>query len=159
MAGDRFSTTESRSKRRSAHSDAPDERAPPAICPGRMFPGDRAQAGQRWPSSTRGDQLPADGALPLLDHQARAPERHSPARSNSSEIGEDLGKEIGVAHGDRVKVSSKRGHIVAKAVVTKRIKALIIDGKKTHQVGLPIHFGSRSHQTGLPDQHPHADGW
>jgi formate dehydrogenase major subunit len=30
---------------------------------------------------------------------------------------------------------------VAKAVVTKRIKALTIDGKKTHQVGLPIHFG------------------
>ncbi len=57
------------------------------------------------------------------------------------EIGEELGKELGVAHGDRVKVSSRRGHIVAKAVVTKRIKALIIDGKKTHQVGLPIHFG------------------
>jgi formate dehydrogenase major subunit len=57
------------------------------------------------------------------------------------EIGEELGKEIGVVHGDRVRVSSKRGYIVAKAVVTKRIKALIIDGKKTHQVGLPIHFG------------------
>ncbi|TYQ21769.1 UNVERIFIED_ORG: formate dehydrogenase (quinone-dependent) catalytic subunit [Zoogloea ramigera] len=57
------------------------------------------------------------------------------------EIGEELGKEIGVVHGDRVRVSSKRGYIVAKAVVTKRIKALVIDGKKTHQVGLPIHFG------------------
>jgi len=57
------------------------------------------------------------------------------------EIGEELGKEIGVVHGDRVRVSSKRGYLVAKAVVTKRIKALVIDGKKTHQVGLPIHFG------------------
>jgi formate dehydrogenase major subunit len=57
------------------------------------------------------------------------------------EIGEELAAEIGVANGAKVKVSSKRGHIFAKAVVTKRIKALTINGKKTHQVGLPIHFG------------------
>lgn len=57
------------------------------------------------------------------------------------EIGEELAAEIGVANGGTVKVSSKRGHIVAKAVVTKRIKALTINGKKTHTVGLPIHFG------------------
>jgi formate dehydrogenase major subunit len=57
------------------------------------------------------------------------------------EIGEELAAEIGVANGAKVKVSSKRGHIFAKAVVTKRIKALTINGKKTHQIGLPIHFG------------------
>ena len=57
------------------------------------------------------------------------------------EIGEDLAREIGVANGGMVKVSSKRGQIFAKAVVTKRIKALSIEGKKTHTVGLPLHFG------------------
>ncbi|KQW93348.1 formate dehydrogenase [Massilia sp. Root418] len=57
------------------------------------------------------------------------------------EIGEDLAGEIGVANGGRVKVSSKRGQIFAKAVVTKRIKALTIEGRKTHTVGLPLHFG------------------
>jgi formate dehydrogenase major subunit len=57
------------------------------------------------------------------------------------EIGEDLASEIGVANGGRVKVSSKRGQIFAKAVVTKRIKALTIEGRKTHTVGLPLHFG------------------
>jgi formate dehydrogenase major subunit len=57
------------------------------------------------------------------------------------EIGEDLAREIGVANGAQVKVSSKRGAIFAKAVVTKRIKALTIEGKKTHTVGLPLHFG------------------
>jgi formate dehydrogenase major subunit len=57
------------------------------------------------------------------------------------EIGEELAAEIGVANGAKVKVSSKRGQIFAKAVVTKRIKALTINGKKTHQIGLPIHFG------------------
>ena len=57
------------------------------------------------------------------------------------EIGEELAKEKGIVAGDRIKVRSNRGFIKAVAVVTKRIKALMIDGKKTHQVGLPIHFG------------------
>ncbi|KVS18350.1 Formate dehydrogenase-O major subunit [Burkholderia multivorans] len=57
------------------------------------------------------------------------------------EIGEDLAKEVGVAHGDRVKVSSKRGYIVAVALVTKRIKPLTVDGKKVQTVGVPLHWG------------------
>jgi formate dehydrogenase major subunit len=57
------------------------------------------------------------------------------------EIGEDLAKEVGVVAGDRVKVSSNRGHIVAVAVVTKRIKPLMIEGKKVQTVGLPLHWG------------------
>lgn len=106
---------------------------------GRMFPGDRAKLGKVA-------EFPHVATSYRLTEHFHYWTKH--ARLNAIlqpeqfvEIGEDLGKEIGVAHGDRVKVSSKRGHIVAKAVVTKRIKALIIDGKKTHQVGLPIHFG------------------
>ncbi|CAB3782898.1 Formate dehydrogenase-O major subunit [Pararobbsia alpina] len=57
------------------------------------------------------------------------------------EIGEDLAKEVGVVAGDRIKVSSKRGHIIAVAVVTKRIKPLMIDGKKVQTVGIPLHWG------------------
>jgi formate dehydrogenase major subunit len=57
------------------------------------------------------------------------------------EIGEELGKEKGIADGDWVKVSSKRGFIKAVAVVTKRIGSLDIDGKRTHTVGLPNHWG------------------
>ena len=57
------------------------------------------------------------------------------------EIGEALGKELGVAAGDRVRVTSNRGHIEAVAVVTKRIRQLDIDGKKVHTVGIPIHWG------------------
>ncbi|MDP5008913.1 MAG: formate dehydrogenase, partial [Glaciimonas sp.] len=57
------------------------------------------------------------------------------------EIGEEHAKEVGVVAGDRVKVSSKRGHIIAKAVVTKRIKPLTIEGKKMFTVGLPLHWG------------------
>ena len=38
-------------------------------------------------------------------------------------------------------VSSKRGYIKAVAVVTKRIKALDVGGKRVHQIGVPIHWG------------------
>jgi formate dehydrogenase major subunit len=57
------------------------------------------------------------------------------------EIGEEHAKEVGVVAGDRVKVSSNRGHIVAVALVTKRIKPLTVEGKKVHTVGLPLHWG------------------
>lgn len=57
------------------------------------------------------------------------------------EIGEALAAEKGIKHGDIVKVSSKRGYIKAVAVVTKRIRALVSDGKPIHTVGIPIHWG------------------
>lgn len=57
------------------------------------------------------------------------------------EIGEALAKELGVVAGDRVQVTSNRGHIKAVAVVTKRIKQLNVDGKTVHTVGIPIHWG------------------
>ena len=57
------------------------------------------------------------------------------------EIGEDLAREKGIAIGDKVRVRSNRGHIVAVAVVTKRIKPLDVNGQKVHHVGIPIHWG------------------
>ena len=57
------------------------------------------------------------------------------------EIGAALADELGIANGSRVKVSSKRGHIEAVAMVTRRIKALKVDGRTVHQVGIPIHWG------------------
>src|SRR2546429_549150 len=57
------------------------------------------------------------------------------------EIGEGLAKELGIASGDRVKVSSNRGFIKAVAVVTKRLRTLPADGKPVHTVGIPIHWG------------------
>jgi formate dehydrogenase major subunit len=57
------------------------------------------------------------------------------------EIGEELAKEKGIKQGDRVKVKSNRGEVVAACVVTKRMKALEVNGKKVHHVGIPIHWG------------------
>ena len=60
------------------------------------------------------------------------------------EIGEAMAKEKGIRHGDLVRVSSPRGHIVCAASVTKRIKPLQCDGKVVHTVGIPIHWGFMS---------------
>jgi formate dehydrogenase major subunit len=57
------------------------------------------------------------------------------------EIGEELAREKGIRAGDRVKVWSSRGFIKAVAVVTKRIKPLLVNGKTVHHVGIPLHWG------------------
>ena len=57
------------------------------------------------------------------------------------EIGETLAKEKGIEQGGWVRVTSKRGVIVCKAFVTKRIRPLMVDGKPTHVIGVPLHWG------------------
>jgi len=57
------------------------------------------------------------------------------------EMSEELAKEKGIKPGDMVKVSSNRGTVKGKAVVTKRLKPLMINGKLVHSVGLPLNFG------------------
>ena len=57
------------------------------------------------------------------------------------EISEQLAAEKNIQKGGWVKVSSNRGSVYAKAVVTKRIKPLICDGKTVHVVGIPLHWG------------------
>ncbi len=59
------------------------------------------------------------------------------------EMGAEMANEMGIRGGERVKVSSARGEYVAKAMVTKRIKPMMIDGKKTYQIGIPFHWGYR----------------
>lgn len=57
------------------------------------------------------------------------------------EISEVMAKELGIANGSRVKVSSNRGYIKAVALVTKRLRPLTIEGKTVYHVGIPIHWG------------------
>ncbi|MGQ7113737.1 molybdopterin dinucleotide binding domain-containing protein, partial [Escherichia sp. TWPC-MK] len=52
-----------------------------------------------------------------------------------------LANKLGIAQGDTVKVSSNRGYIKAKAVVTKRIRTLKANGKDIDTIGIPIHWG------------------
>jgi formate dehydrogenase major subunit len=57
------------------------------------------------------------------------------------EIPEALAQEKSIANGDRVRVSSARGSIEGKAMVTRRIRPMQIAGKTTYQIGFPIHWG------------------
>jgi len=59
------------------------------------------------------------------------------------EIPAELGDELGLRGGEKIKVTSARGQYIAKAMVTRRIKPMMIDGKKTYQIGIPIHWGYR----------------
>jgi formate dehydrogenase major subunit len=59
------------------------------------------------------------------------------------EIPVELAASRGINGGDKVRVTSARGSYVAKAMVTRRIKPMKINGKTTYQIGIPIHWGYR----------------
>ncbi|HEY8132768.1 MAG TPA: molybdopterin dinucleotide binding domain-containing protein, partial [Thermoanaerobaculia bacterium] len=65
-----------------------------------------------------------------------------------AEISPELAAEIEVRNGEWVTVSTARGAIQARALVTTRIPSLDIDGRRVHQVGLPYHWGYRGLVTG-----------
>lgn len=57
------------------------------------------------------------------------------------EIGETLAEKKGIKAGDMVKVSSYRGYIKAKAVVTKRVRTLDVMGESLDTIGIPCVWG------------------
>ena len=70
------------------------------------------------------------------------------------EIPAQLADRMGLSGGEQVRVTSARGQYVGRAMVTKRIKPMMIDGKETYQIGIPIHWGYRGikedkHETAL----------
>jgi formate dehydrogenase major subunit len=57
------------------------------------------------------------------------------------EIPVQLAEEKGIANGDRVRVTSARGSLEGRAMVTRRIKPMQVAGRTTYQIGFPIHWG------------------
>jgi formate dehydrogenase major subunit len=57
------------------------------------------------------------------------------------ELSPELAKEKGIQNLDFVRISTPRGSIRAKALVTRRMRPLTIAGKVLHHVGLPWHWG------------------
>ena len=64
------------------------------------------------------------------------------------ELSPELAHAARIRPGARVRIVTARGHIEAHALVTPRIRPLIIDGCVLHQVALPFHFGHRGLVTG-----------
>jgi formate dehydrogenase major subunit len=118
------------------HPNNPQVRVNPAV---RLFPGDRESMGEA-------KDFPYVATTYRLTEHFHYWTKHAKINAilqpeQFVEIGEDLAKEKGIAHGDKVRVWSKRGEIRAAAVVTKRLRALDVEGTKVHQVGIPIHWG------------------
>jgi formate dehydrogenase major subunit len=61
--------------------------------------------------------------------------------SHFAEISHELAAELGIKNGERVTVTTPRGKVHVTAMVTHRLKPFMIDGKKTHQIGIPWHWG------------------
>ncbi len=60
---------------------------------------------------------------------------------NFVEMSTELAKELKLANGETVVVSSARGKVKAVALVSERFKPFKIADSTVHQVGLPWHFG------------------
>src|SRR2546425_4477010 len=56
------------------------------------------------------------------------------------ELSEELVAERGIDHGGWLTVESARGRIEARAMVTRRLRPLLIEGRIVHQVGIPFHW-------------------
>ena len=64
------------------------------------------------------------------------------------EISPEFAKEKTIANGDYVRVISERGTTEARALVTKRLRPLIVNGNTVHQIGMPFHWGYQGIATG-----------
>jgi formate dehydrogenase major subunit len=99
---------------------------------------------------------PGDAAYPYVLTTYRLTEHHTAGGMSRTlshlaelqpelfcEISPALAREIGVENGGWVSVSTPRGAIDARALVTSRLQPLAMQGRIVHQVGLPYHFGGR----------------
>ena len=64
------------------------------------------------------------------------------------EVSPELAEETGLERGGWATIYSARGAIEARVLVTDRIPPIDVQGRKTHQIGLPYHWGSRGLTTG-----------
>ena len=58
-----------------------------------------------------------------------------------AELSPELATERGIKHGSWLTISTPRGTIEARAMVTRRMRPLRVGGKMVHQIGLPFHWG------------------
>ena len=65
-----------------------------------------------------------------------------------AEISPELAVELKISNGDHISIVSLRGAIEARALVSRRIRPLHLNGKTVHQIAMPFHFGSAGPVTG-----------
>jgi formate dehydrogenase major subunit len=64
------------------------------------------------------------------------------------EVSPELAREKGLTNGGWATITTARGEIEARVLVTERIPPLRIKKRKIHQIGLPYHWGARGRVRG-----------
>jgi formate dehydrogenase major subunit len=118
---------------------------------------------KKWPGENNVYHEPGDPRYPHVLTTYRLTEHHSggtPTRSVAStaelqpegfaEIPAELAAELGVESRDWVVLSTARGEVETRALVTSRLAPLQIEGRRVYQVGMPFHFGWEGFATGAP---------
>jgi formate dehydrogenase major subunit len=116
---------------------------------------------KKWERDYNAYHAPADPRYPYALTTYRLAEHHSggtPTRSVAStaelqpegfaEIPPELAAELGIANLDWVVLSTARGEIETRAMVTERLRPFQIDGRRVYQIGMPFHFGWAGYATG-----------
>jgi formate dehydrogenase major subunit len=64
------------------------------------------------------------------------------------EVSPELAAETGLEHGAFATITTPRGIVEARVLVTKRLRPLSVAGRSVHQIGIPFHFGTNGLVTG-----------
>ena len=59
-----------------------------------------------------------------------------------AEISQELAGELKIENGDHICVVSLRGAVEARALVSRRMRPVQLNGRTVHQIAMPFHFGS-----------------
>ena len=118
-------------------------------------------AAKKWFRHDNSYHEPRDPRYPYAITTYRLTEHHSgaiPTRMVPSlaelqpegfvEIPPELAEEKGIGNLDWVVISTARGEIETRAMVTERLRPFVIDGKRIFQIGMPWHFGWQGYSTG-----------
>ena len=116
---------------------------------------------KKWQRDENPYHAAADPRYPHVLTTYRLTEHHSggtPTRSVAStaelqpegfaEIPPELARELAIENLDWVVLSTARGEIETRALVTERLRPFEIDGRRVYQIGMPWHFGYKGYATG-----------
>jgi formate dehydrogenase major subunit len=115
----------------------------------------------RWNRPDNPTHVTGDPRFPIVATTFRLTEHHTAGGMSRTlpwlaelqpelfvEIDPVLASERGIAEGGWVTVSTERAEVEARALVTDRMRPLVIDGQTVHQIGLPWHWGFEGLVTG-----------
>jgi formate dehydrogenase major subunit len=97
---------------------------------------------------------PADARFPYVLTTYRLTEHHTAGGMTRTlshlaelqpelftEVSPELAADVGLEHGDWATITTPRGIIEARVLVTTRMRPMWVEGRTVHQVGLPYHWG------------------